>query len=64
MSVTSSLTPALSPRRGRTVRRVFGNTCDWIGRRTFGKTENVTAEILSPGERTQVRADVPPFVCA
>ena len=30
MSVTTSLTPALSPRRGRILRRVSGNTCDGI----------------------------------
>ena len=58
MSIYSSLTPTLSPRRGRTVRRVFGNTCAGIGRRMVRKPENVAAEILSPGERTQVRAVV------
>ncbi len=51
MRVLSSLTPALSPRSGRTVRRVRGNASSGIGK------------ILSPGERTEVRAAVQPFVC-
>ena len=64
MSVTTSLTPALSPRRGRNVRRVLGNTSDWIGRTAIRRPENVIAEILSPGERTQVRAVVHPSIPA
>jgi hypothetical protein len=43
-------------RRGGTVRCVCGNTSGGIGRTTKQVTENVTGEILSPGERTQVRA--------
>jgi hypothetical protein len=58
MSIVSSLTPALSPWRGRTVRRVGGNTSSGISRMMVRKTENVAAEILSPGERIQVRAVV------
>ncbi len=59
MRVTTSLTPTRSPRRGRTVRRVFGNTRDWIGTEVIRRPENGIAEILSPEERTQVRAVVP-----
>jgi hypothetical protein len=58
MSATTSLTPALSPRRGRDVPRVFGNTSGGIGRKVCRTTENMIGKILSPGERTQVRADV------
>jgi hypothetical protein len=58
MSVTTSLTPVLSPRRGGNVHRVLENTCDWIGRTLIRKPVNVNAKILSPGERTQVRAVV------
>ena len=58
MSRNSSLTPALSPRRGRTVHRVFGNTRDWICQEVIRKSEIVIVEILSPGVRTQVRAGV------
>jgi hypothetical protein len=61
MSVTTSLTPALSPRRGRILRRVLGNSCDGIDRTDLRKTEIMNAEILSPGERIQVRAGVKPF---
>jgi hypothetical protein len=58
MSVTTSLTPAPSPRRGRTIHRVCGNIGDGIDRAVVRKTEIVIAKILSPGERTQVRASV------
>ena len=58
MSVTTSLTPDLSPRRGRIVRRVWENTCTGICRTIIHESESVIAEILSPGERTQVRASV------
>ena len=61
MRVTTSLTPALSPRRGRTVHRVSGNPRDWIDRTIIRQSGNVAAEILSPGERTQVRASVTRF---
>ena len=50
--------PQLRWRRGRHVRRVFGNTGDWISRTVIHQPENVLAGILSPGERTQVRAGV------
>ena len=56
MSELTSLTPALSPRRGRTVRRVFENTRDWIDRIVIRKPETVMAHLLSPGERIEVRA--------
>jgi hypothetical protein len=49
---------SLSPRRGGRVRRVFGNTSGGIGRMVSRITESMTGKILSPGERTQVRADV------
>jgi hypothetical protein len=38
--------------------RVRGNTSGGIGRTTKRVTENVIGEILSPGERTQVRAGI------
>jgi hypothetical protein len=38
--MTSALTPALSPRRGRIVRRSFENLYDWIGRTLIRKTRN------------------------
>ena len=40
------------------MRRVFGNTGDWISRTVIHQPENVLSGILSPGERTQVRAGV------
>ena len=58
MSELTSLTPALSPRRGRNIRRVFGNIHDWIGRMVCRKPEIVMACLLSPGERIEVRAVV------
>lgn len=36
----------------------FENTRDWIGTEVVRQPENVNAEILSPGERTQVKAVV------
>ena len=36
--MTSALAPALSPRRGRIVRRSFENLYDWIGRTLIRKT--------------------------
>jgi hypothetical protein len=47
--VTTSLTPALSPRRGRNVRRVFGMLGDGIGRMIFRESENVQRRLLLPG---------------
>jgi hypothetical protein len=38
--MTSALTPALSPRRGRIVRRCFENLYDWIGRTFIRKPRN------------------------
>ena len=58
VSAASSLTPTLSPRRGRNVRRVFGNTSDGIGDVDGQATESMIGKILSPGERIQVRAGV------
>jgi hypothetical protein len=40
-SMTSALTPALSPRRGRIVRRSFENLYDWIGRTLIRKTRKL-----------------------
>ena len=37
--MTSALAPALSPRRGRIVRRLFENLYDWIGRTLIRKTK-------------------------
>ncbi len=58
MSATTSLTPALSPRRGRTVRRVFGNAGGWIGRMVCRIARSMDGKILSLGEGIQVRAGV------
>ena len=57
MSATTSLTPALSPRRGRNICRVLENTSGGIGRTVRRIMENMIRKILSSGERTQVRAD-------
>jgi hypothetical protein len=38
--MTSALAPALSPRRGRIIRRFFENLYDWIGRTLIRKTRN------------------------
>jgi hypothetical protein len=38
--MTSALAPALSPRRGRIVRRSFENLYDWIGRTVIRKPRN------------------------
>jgi hypothetical protein len=53
MSATTSLTPALSPRRGRTVRRVFGNTGDGTGRTVCRITEGKPRRFLLPGGEGQ-----------
>lgn len=47
--------PALQQRRN--CFRVFGNTRDWIGRTVCHQSERVTGDVLSPGERKQVRED-------
>jgi hypothetical protein len=46
--MTSALTPALSPRRGRIVRRSFENLYDWIGRLSV-KPETIESYFLSWG---------------
>ena len=69
--MTSALTPALSPKRGGIVRRVFSNAIRRVGVRLSvngmesvmaTKIEklsgNVTVRSLSPGERAGVRASV------
>jgi hypothetical protein len=49
MSATTSLTPALSPRRGRNIRRVLENTSGGIGRTVCRIMENMDGKIFSPG---------------
>jgi hypothetical protein len=49
--MTSALAPALSPRRGRIVRRSFENLCDWIGRTLIRKTRNNRKLFPLLGER-------------
>ena len=68
--MTSALTPALSPRRGRIVRRASFRAPGRIVRVTANDTESVmamrigkfssavTVLTLSPGERAGVRASV------
>jgi hypothetical protein len=69
--MTSALTPALSPRRGRIIRRVLSQAmCRVVVRLTANDTKsvmamrieklsgNVTVRSLSPGERAGVRASV------
>ena len=51
MSFDSSLTPALSPRRGRNGFRVCGNTNSRIGRPVGRENENVQDDFLSRGGR-------------
>ena len=50
--------PALSPRSGSDAPSVMGNIGGGTGRTIIRKTKSVIGEILSPGERTQVRAGV------
>jgi hypothetical protein len=45
------MTSALAPRRGRIVRRSFGNLCDWIGRTLIRKTRNKRKLFPLLGER-------------
>jgi hypothetical protein len=49
--MTSALAPALSPRRGRIVRRFFENLYDWIGRTLIRKTRNKRKLFPLLGER-------------
>src|ERR1019366_3458877 len=51
--MTSALAPALSPRRGRIVRRSFENLYDWIGRTFIRKTRNNPKLFPLLGERTK-----------
>jgi hypothetical protein len=51
---TPVLTPALSSRRGRNVRRFSENSRDWICRTTFRKIRNVRLLFLLPGGEGQV----------
>jgi hypothetical protein len=47
--LTTVLTPALSSRRGRNVRRVFEMLCDGIGRMIFRPPEIILWYVLSLG---------------
>src|SRR5208282_1971042 len=49
--MASALAPALSPRRGRIVRRSFAHLYDWIGRTFIRKTENMRKLFPLLGER-------------
>jgi len=49
--MTSALAPALSPRRGRIVRRSFDNLYDSIGRPLIRKTRNKRKPFPLLGER-------------
>ncbi len=49
--MTSALAPALSPRRGRIVRRSFENLYDWIGRTLIRKPRNNRKLFPLLGER-------------
>jgi hypothetical protein len=49
--MTSALAPALSPRRGRIVRRFFENFYDWIGRTLIRITGNKRKPFPLLGER-------------
>jgi hypothetical protein len=48
---TSALAPALSPRRGRIIRRVSENSYDGIGRTLIRITGNKRKPFPLPGER-------------
>ena len=56
--LTTSLTPALSPRSGRIVCRAFEMSCDGIGRTIIRKIEDGRWMFPLRGERARVRADV------
>jgi hypothetical protein len=47
MVLTTVLTPALSSRRGRNIRRVFELLCDGIGRMIFHPPETALRHVLS-----------------
>ncbi len=78
LAFTLALTPALSPRRGRIIRRVLihaivcvilcltaNDTMSVTAMRIEKLPSTVTMPTLSPGERAGVRADViPDFVFA
>ena len=49
--MTSALAPALSPRRGRIVRRFFENLYDWIDRMFIRKAKNIPKLFPLLGER-------------
>src|SRR5207253_407404 len=55
-AIKLDLTPALSSRRGRNVRRLLERSSDWICRTTFGKIRNATRCSLSWEERVRVRS--------
>ena len=56
--VTSALTPALSPGRGRIVPALLEITCDWIGRTVGLSTSDGHTLLPLLGERAGVRADI------
>jgi hypothetical protein len=49
----SVLTPALSSRRGGSIRRISENSRDWICQTTFRKTKNAPPSFLLPGGEGQ-----------
>jgi len=49
--MASVLAPALSPKRGRIVRRAFEKFYDWIGRTLIHKTRNKQKPFPLLGER-------------
>jgi hypothetical protein len=51
----SALIPAFSPGRRRNILRVSSKICGWNGAWDLEKSENVPGEVLSFGERKQVR---------
>jgi hypothetical protein len=51
MKMTSALAPALSPGRGRIVRRSFENIYDRVGRTLFRKPRDKRKLFPLPGER-------------
>jgi len=58
---TSALTPALSSRRGRTIRRLIEKTCDRICRTAIRKTKRAQSLFLLLGEKVRMRAVVKPL---
>ena len=55
----SALTPALSPRRGRIIRRLTQGRVTENGSTTLEQIRAASGCSLSPGERVGVRAGVP-----